>query len=1031
MRHYLKKKKTWMKSISMICTFLLLAIIPIMAQKVTVKGYVFDAATKDPVIGATVMQKGTTNAVITDVDGNFIISTPSNATLEIRYVGYVSVELPVKGNAKLQVALKEDSKTLNEVIVIGYGTARKKDLTGSIASIRLEDSPRALLPNMNIMDALKGQLPGFDVGVSTNAGGNPSMNIRGQNSIKASNNPLLVVDGVVFLGSINEINPSDIASVDVLKDASSAAVYGSRAANGVILVTTKRGKSEKPTVNFRTTVGIQTPTARANMLSPEGYLDLKRKLRAMNGASESDLELKNLLTAYEYEAYEQGNIVDWYDEVVSTAISQDYQLSVSGGTERLNYYISGQYLDQKGVTFNDLFKKMAVTAKIESKITNWLKVGLNLSVTDKNADGVSADMRNAVNNTPYAFKNVHSFPGYEHEMERYPQGHTSTINPLWEATHIYNEDRNQNYRSLAFARIDLPWIKGLSYTFNYSLNRWEGHQDNFSTERRYMDTMKESDLKDQTKYLRDANGSKENVVRTDWFLNHIVNYSQTFDKHMIDVTLLAERQKEVRTSMKMTAKDFSLVGSTALGVNALELGNVINRGVDSGKSVLAQLAYMARANYVYNQRYHLSGSVRRDGYSGFAEGHKYGTFYSLAGAWTLSQEEFFKDNISAVDQLKLRVSYGENGNPSVGQYSTFSQVGNGSYIFGQNTVNTSHGSTLANKNLKWEKTGAWNAGVDFSILNERLSGNVDYYNSNTTNLLLNRAIPIMNGFANVLDNIGKIHNWGLEFSLNSTNIQTKDFKWSTGWNFWMNRNKVVSLYGLDGDGDGVEDDDLANGYFIGKSLGAVYTYEFDGIIQENDVEYMAIYGGLPGDVKFKDLNQNGVINAEHDRQIVGYTKPNFTMTLSNTFSYKNFDLYFMFNWISGGGKDNYYIADNEFANWVGTFGGGGATNWLDKEYWMREHPSNEVPRPNYTNPYQYKFPKRHDFLRLQDVSLSYRFDNKLLKKTPIGGLKLYVAAKNLLTISSWEGQDPENSSQFAGTGTPVMRNITFGLDVSF
>lgn len=1031
MKDGMKRMRIWRRLTSLVCTFLLLAAIPVAAQNVSIKGHVFDEKTKDPLIGATVVQRGTQNAVITDMDGNFVLNAPSNAVVEIRYIGYVTMEQPVSGKNMLKIGLKEDAYSLGEVVAIGYGTARKQDLTGSIASIRLEDSPRALLPNMTIMDALKGQLPGFDIGASTNAGGNPSMNIRGQNSIKASNNPLLVVDGVVFLGSINEINPSDIASVDVLKDASSAAVYGSRAANGVILVTTKRGKSEKPTVRLRATVGVQSPTSRADMLSPEGYLVLKRDLRKMNGASESDLELKNLLTAYEYEAYQQGNIIDWYDEVVSTAPSQDYQLSVSGGTERLNYYVSAQYLDQKGVTFNDVFKKFSVTAKVESKITDWLKIGLNLSVIDKNADGVSADMRNAVNNTPYAFKNVHSFPGYEHEMERYPQGHTSTINPLWEATHMFNEDRNQNYRSLAFARIDLPWIKGLSYTFNYSLNRWEGHQSNFSTERRYMDTMKEADLKDQTKYLKDANGSKENVVRTDWFLNHIVNYNRTIGDHAIDITLMAERQKEVKTTMKMTAKDFSLAGTTALGENALELGNPINRGVDSGKSVLAQLAYMARANYVFKQRYHLSGSLRRDGYSGFAEGHKYGTFYSLAGAWTLSQEDFFKENVSFVNQLKLRASYGENGNPSVGQYSTFSQVGNGSYIFGQTTVNTSHGSTLANKGLKWEKTGAWNLGVDFSVLNERLSGSIDYYNSNTTNLLLSRAIPIMNGFANVLDNIGKIKNWGLELSLNSTNIQTKDFTWSSGWNFWMNRNKVASLYGLDGNGDGMEDDDVANGYFIGKSLGAVYTYEFDGIIQENDVEYMAIYGGTPGDAKFKDLNSDGIINAEHDRKIVGYTKPNFTMTLSNTLSYKNFDLYFMFNWISGGGKDNYYIANNEYASWVGTFGGGGATNWLNKEYWMPEHPSNEVPRPNYTNPYQYKFPKRHDFLRLQDISLSYRLSNELLKKTPIGGLKLYVAAKNLLTLSSWEGQDPENSTQYAGTGTPVMRNITFGIDVSF
>ena len=790
----MKRLKIWRKLISLFCIFLLLSVLPATAQNASIKGHVFDKSTGDPLIGATIMQKGTQNAVVTDLDGNFILNAPVNSVLEIHYIGYNVQEVKAIGSKTLRIAMEENVVALGEVVAIGYGTAKKKDLTGSIASIRLEDSPRMALPNMNVRDALKGQLPGFDIGTTTSAGGNPSVNIRGQNSIKASNNPLLVVDGVVFLGSYNELNPSDIASVDVLKDASSAAVYGSRAANGVILVTTKKGKSEKPTVRFAATVGIQNATSKPDMLDPEGFLRLKKDLNIMNGASESDLALENLLTPYEYSAYQEGSIVDWYDEAVGTGISQDYQISVSGGSERLNYYVSGQYLNQNGVLYNDQFKKFSVTSKVESKITDWLKVGLNLSVINKNADGVEADLRNAINGTPYSYKYVR-FEGFEGMMERSPQGHQTTINPLWQ-TRQFDEDRNQNYRSLAFARIDLPWIKGLSYTFNYSLNRWEGHQARFQDETYFMNTLSEADLRDQSKYLKDANGSKEHVTRTDWFMNHLINFNRTFKDHSIDVTLLAERQRESKTSSTLSAKDFSDAGSTALGVDALELGNVANRGVETGKTILSQLAYMGRFNYVYKQRYHLSGSVRRDGYSGFADGHKYGDFYSLAGAWTLSQEGFFRDNIKFIDYLKFRLSYGENGNPSVGSYSTFSKMGSGSYLFGSTSVKTSAASNLANKNLSWERTGAWNVGLDFAVLNERLSGNVDYYNSNTTNLLLNRAIPIMNGFQNVSDNIGKINNWGVEFSLNSQNIVSKDFTWSTGLNFWMNRNKIVSLYGM-------------------------------------------------------------------------------------------------------------------------------------------------------------------------------------------------------------------------------------------
>jgi TonB-linked SusC/RagA family outer membrane protein len=1000
----------------------------IFGQNISIKGHVYDKAQKEPLIGATVQQKGTQNAVITDRDGNFVINIPYNTALEIRYVGYATQIVSTSNKKSLLIGMEEDALTLGEVVSIGYGTAKKQDLTGSIASFHLENSPRATLPNMNIMDALKGQLPGFDVGTPTNAGGNPRVNIRGQNSIKASNTPLLVVDGVVFIGSINEINPSDIASVDILKDASSAAVYGSRAANGVILITTKRGKTEKPTVRLQTTLGVQTATSRPDMLSPEGYLQLKRDLRTMNGASDADLELKNLLWPYEYQAYEDGNIINWYDEAVRSALSQDYQISISGGNEKLNYYTSGQYLNQDGVLYNDKFKKLSVTSKIESKITDWLKIGLNLGVISKNADGVEADLRNAINNAPYGYKYIR-FAGHETEMERYPQGQTSTINPLWQ-TQQYDKDRNQNYRSLLYANVTLPWIKGLTYTFNYSINRWEGQAARFQNEHYFINTMKENEVNNQTKYLKDANGYKNLSSRTDWFLNHIINYNQMFGKHSIDVTLLSERQNQNTTTSKLSAKDFSAAGSTALGVDALELGNPANRGVETGKTILTQLAYMGRVNYVYNQRYHLSGSIRYDGYSGFANGHKYGSFFSLAGAWTLSQENFIKNNMTFIDMLKLRLSYGENGNPSVGSYSTFSSMNTGNYLFGNTTATTSSARQLANKNLSWEKTGAWNLGIDFSIFKQLISGNIEYYNSKTTNLLLNRSIPIMNGFQNVSDNIGQIDNWGIEYSLNTKNIGTKDFTWSTGINFWLNRNKVVSLYGLDGNNDGVEDDDIANGLFIGKSLGAIYTYVFDGIIQENDAEYISKYGGKPGDIKFKDLNNDGVINADHDRKIVGYTKPNFTMSMSNTFTYKNFEFYFMLNWIAGGGKNNYYMSNNIYANLVGTFGGGSYATWLNKEYWMPEHPSNEVPRPNYSNPYGYQFPKRHDFLRLQDISLSYRVEDKFLKKTPLKNLRLYMAAKNMMTLSSWEGQDPETSTQYAH-GNPAMRNLTFGIDVSF
>jgi hypothetical protein len=381
----------------------------------------------------------------------------------------------------------------------------------------------------------------------------------------------------------------------------------------------------------------------------------------------------------------------------------------------------------------------------------------------------------------------------------------------------------------------------------------------------------------------------------------------------------------------------------------------------------------------------------------------------------------------------VRVSYGENGNPSIGSYVTFPSINSSSTILlGGNTQRVVYVNNLANKNLDWEKTTALNLGLDFAFFNNKISGTFNFYNSNTTNLLLSRAIPIMNGFTTVLDNIGKVSNKGFELQLNLQEYSSKNFSWSTGFNFWLNRNKIVSLYGLDANKDGVEDDDVANSRFIGKSLGAIYTYVMDGIVQKDDLEYMAVYGGRPGDLKFKDLNGDGMINPD-DRTIVGYSKPNFTMTLSNTLRYKGLELYFLFNYIAGGGSDNWYMGNNLYAYYPNALYGGTAATWLNKGYWTPTNPSNSVPRVNYNNSaYNYQFPHARDFVRLQDLALSYNLPSSILDRVHISSMKVFVAGKNLATFSNWEGLDPETATTFAQTtGYPVFKIFTFGLNASF
>lgn len=998
----------------------------VLAQK-EVTGTVLDN-TGVPLPGASIIEEGTNNGVVTDFDGNFKITVESeNSIIVISYIGFEEQKISAS-QSPINVQLKESQSSLDEIVLIGYGQSTKRNVTGAISSVKLEESPLTSLPNPNLLEALKGKMAGLNIGATNVAGGNPSLIIRGQNSLKASNYPLIIVDGVVFNGSLNEINPNNIAKVDVLKDASSTAVYGSQAANGVILITTKKGELGKPQISLSTTTGIQTYTKRPKMRDGEGFIQMRYDVRKLQGADPADLEIDRLLSDKELAAYNAGHTVDWWDEIVSPAPYQDYQLSLSGASENVNYYVSGNYLDQEGITFNDQFRKFTIFSKVGAQITDWLNYQLTLSATSKNADGTPADLEKATIMAPYSY--VHStIPGYENWYERYPQQTTTLFSPYWR-TQEYDEDRNQNYRSINTIKVNVPWIEGLNYTFKYSLNRWEGHQARFHHEQEFVNTLNEADLMDQSKYLNKTNGWRNNTQRTDWYLNHIINYNQTFGDHSVDATLLAERQKETTRKIFFKAGDFSQAGTTVLGVNSLQLGSADQQSGYTQESQLQQLAYLARLNYVYKKRYHLSGSIRKDGYSGFASGNKYGVFRSIAGAWTLSEESFIKDNWKFANFLKFRVSYGENGNPSIGPYATFPTIATDQYLFGTQTVNTAYVNKLANKSLKWEQTNSLNFGLDFAFFENRFNGTINYYDSKTTNLLINRSIPTMNGFSSVSDNLGELNNKGLEIELNSVNIKNDNFEWDSGLNFWRNRNKIVSLYGLDGDGDGVEDDDISNSYFIGKPLGAIYDLTFDGIIQEGDTEYMDTYGGIPGDIKFKDLNDDGKIGPD-DRSIIGYTKPNFTVGLSNTFTYRNFELYMMMGAVVGGGKDNYYLASNQYAYNPNTLYGGLA-NWLDKEYWMPENPSNTIPRPTYNNPYRYSFPKRHDFFRLQDLILTYRLQPDFLRSISMSQLSFNIAAKNLITITDWEGLDPETATSYAGVnGFPVMKTISFGMKASF
>lgn len=1021
-----------MKNLLFAVLLLLVCTLSVTAQSFSVKGKVLDWEGV-PIPGATVIQKGTTNGTITNLEGIFDIQLKTtDDVLLISFVGMQSKEVVVGNQTELTITLESDVIGLDEVVAIGYGTTTKKDLTGSVASVRVDNTPLVNLPNLGALQVLQGTTSGVNIGAVTSAGGTPGLMIRGQNSITGNNSPLIVLDGMIFTGSWNEINPNDISSMDVLKDASAAAIYGSRSANGVIIITTKRGKSGKPVINFNSYLGIQNWTRVPDMRKGEDFLEWRRDNLALTGVE--DLSVENILGPRELEAYNAGHQMDWMEEVTQFAPIQNYQASISGATEKVNYYVSGTYVDQRGILDNDNFTKASITAKLENTIADWLSYGIDMNYTENDYSGIAPEMYMATWYTPYSYKWVE---GYEDKvLQRYPT--TSFLYNPYTGFYTDDLDKGWSFSGKGFVNVKVPFIAGLNYRLNFSKRKGVGRRAQFTHEMAYANTWKPEDIENPTKFLNSTNGYNQTSTSNRWIMDNLLTYKKSFGKHNIDLLAGYTRDQYLGEVVRFAASDFSKLGTSVLGYNGLNLADPEKKSGTTSVSEYSNIGYIARANYSYNNKYHVTASFRRDGYSAFGEGSKFGNFPGASVAWTISEEDFIKDNIPALDYLKLRASYGENGNQGISPYATTAGVAFGTTIFGETSFNYSYPSSLANKELSWETTTAMNLGLNFSILGGRLSGDIDVYKSKTTDQLLTRNLPIMTGYGSVKTNIGQVNNKGFELSLNSINVDSSNaFKWQSGLRFWLNRNKLVSLYGLDADGDGVEDNDIGSNWFIGESLGVIYNYTTDGIVQAEDTEYIETYGAKPGDVKFVDINgkdengnltgkPDGKINAD-DRSIIGNSNPNFRMNISNTLSYKNFELYMDVAIVAGGGKNNYYMAGNERA-YLGLIPITG--NWLNQDYWTEDNPSNTIPRPDYSNSLNYGFYQSRAFGRLQNVSLSYTFNNEITEKLKVDNLKVFVSGKNLLTITDWVGLDPENAGQI-GSSSPVIRTFTMGINLSF
>lgn len=1000
--------------------FLITACLVEAQSQIQISGKVVESS-GDILPGVSVLEKGTTNGVITDSDGNYKIKVSgANSVLQFSFIGFTTQEIVVGSQTMINITLTVETKNLDEVVVVGYGTMKKSDLTGSVSRTVISDN--ASLSTTNLISALSGSAAGVNIQASGLSGSEPNLSIRGATSLSASDRPLIVLDGIIYNGDISSININDIESVDILKDASAAAVYGSRSANGVLLISSKKGKSEKPTISFNMSYGFQGMTNnpmkvmdgeqyalrlvdyeyqqslynwyKTNPTSPEG-----KPVRP--DITDRSFVASKLKTQEERDNYLAGKEIDWVKEVLQTAPIQNYNLSFSGKTERSNYYISGSYANENGILKNDQFSRYTLHSNIESKITNWLNIGVNTSYSFRDYSGLEADLGNGITAgaraaSPWANNRIGS-PRYDMFLtgEKYMP---YPLNNLY----VDNSDTRNDLFLIGTAKITVPWVKGLTYEFNYSNNYSSRNNNTFSPE------TTPGGAANKGKAVKKPFEQRNSVV------NNIVSYLRTFGSHQLNATLLYSWEDGKSQSSVLNAEGFD---NPALGYNNMGLGTIAT--VSSNAWQQNSLSYMARANYTYKSRYMITGTVRRDGYSGFGPNSKFATFPSVSLGWVATEESFLKD-IKWI-YLKLRASYGKNGNQGIGRYSSFSTMEAKSYVFGPASYISVYPKALGNKDLAWEETSSLNFGVDYGFFNNRISGYIELYNATTKNVLVKRELPPTSGYTNVWANIGGIENNGIEINLNSVNLNGS-LLWTSNFNFSLNRDKITKLYG------GQNDQDVGNSWFVGEPIKAIYDYEFaGGLWTEEDLYNQKTYPNwYPGQYKYVDQNDDRVIEATNDRKVIGYKTPNYRFSINNVFSYNKFSLSVMINSIQGG--NGYFMEDN--AAVVNTQWNSDNVIRVNasavRPYWTPDNGVNNATGI-YNNPVVTSgIYESRSFVRLQDVTLSYNFNAKLLKKINVESCQFFLSGRNLYTWTKWSGWDPEN----AESETPLMRNVTVGIKLT-
>lgn len=957
----------------------------------SIRGRVLDFQSGEPIPGVNIVIQGTSRGTSTNANGEFELEVDNlDAILIFSYIGYERQVVSISGRENVEVEMRLSVVSVDDVVVVGYGVMQRSDVTGSVSSVTRREITE--MGAYSVGSVLQGRVPGANISASGfRPGESASIRIRGTRSLTASNEPLIVMDGIPIEGGLMELNPNDVESIEVLKDASATAIYGSRGANGVILITTRQGLDGFE-IEYQGHAGPQWINNRIDLMDAETYAQFARDAYiARDGFAPPD---EQIFDAWALNALQTGRSIDWQDLIFERGSQQMHQFSIRGGSSSTRYSVSGTIDEHLSPVKNNDFRRISGRINLDHTISDRVRFGITSHISNS-MQHVSVNFANVLRNSPMTnpFDEEGNVRMYDDLGDR---------NPLFDMQRENNLDERETTRIISSAYAEFQLIPSrLQYRIM------------FSPDFRF---------RNNGRYRMDSPFSTANALErrsTNLMYESRMRYTDTFmGLHRIDLTAMNSYQTfdERSTSINVSGLPYEFQLFHNLG----SADRIEQVATSLGEWKLE--SYMLRANYSYDNRYVLTLTGRIDGSSRLAEGNKYGFFPSGALAWNITNESFMNDN-DLFSELKFRVSAGEVGNTAIAPFQTLGQLRlvNNGYSFGDQARSFFEHGDIPNPDLRWERSRTYNLGLDWGILDDRFRGTLEFYRTNTFDLLMNRQLPFSSGYTNTLENIGETRNRGFDFTLTSINMHSSKFLWQTDFNIGYNKNEIVSLYG------GVEDDP-GSGWFIGEPISVIYYWDWNGLWQQGQEEDAAVFGAAPGDVRFVDQNSDGVIDDE-DRLILGDPFPNWVGGITNRLSFKNFDMS-LFVYASLGSTHYSPTHSNGFSDLLSLQFVAAQTNQLNVDYWMPDNPSNEYEKPRFTSQTRTSIQAYWDssFIRVKNIQIGYSIPEIMLSRIGLSRARIYTMIENPFTFTKYPGYDPEGAR---GYDHPNYTTVFGGIQLSF